>query len=470
MPSVSATISIVAVPTTYNQTNKHINNRVLQDSWAKAVMLQAFCSLGENCMHFDSFFSAHSFLLWSVFLLSVVLGAVVNKTNFCTMGAVSDMVNMGDTRRFRAWLLAIGVATLGMTLLEYFGLVDIHSTFPPYRGNQLIIGENLFGGLLFGIGMTLASGCGNKTLVRIGGGNLKSIVVFAIIAVVAWFMINPFPGSDKTLFSVLFYDWLRPLSLSLSNEQDIGALLGGDSHKRLFRLIAGLVVATGLLVYVFRARDFRRSGDNILSGILIGLIVLGGWYLTSGMAIEADGETYSLASYYEEWDMLADSDEGKPASGRALSPQSYTFINPIGQTLGYTSGGFSHSLLTFGLVAVAGVILGSLLWALLSRSFRLEWFASLRDFINHAIGAVLMGTGGVLALGCTIGQGITGFSTLALGSILTFLAIILGSALTMKVQYYKLIYEDEATFTKALLSSLVDLKLLPSALRQLDAV
>ena len=166
-------------------------------------------------MVFESFAEGLSFFLWSTFVIAVIMGAVVNKTNFCTMGAVSDMVNMGDYGRFRAWLLAIAVALLGVTGLEYLGMVEVNSTFPPYRNGQLVFGENILGGLLFGIGMTFASGCGNKTLIRIGGGNLKSVLVFIIIALIAWYMINPFPGSDKTLFSVLFYDWIRPISATL---------------------------------------------------------------------------------------------------------------------------------------------------------------------------------------------------------------------------------------------------------------
>jgi len=144
-------------------------------------------------MTFDSFISAQSFFLWAIFVIALVMGAVVNKTNFCTMGAVSDWVNIGDTGRFRAWLFAIAVALLGVTLLEARGLVDASGAFPPYRGSQFIWAENLLGGILFGIGMTLASGCGNKCLVRIGGGNLKSILVFGVIAVIAYFMVNLSP-------------------------------------------------------------------------------------------------------------------------------------------------------------------------------------------------------------------------------------------------------------------------------------
>ena len=420
-------------------------------------------------MQFESFIEAQSAMLWGAFLIALVMGVVVNKTNFCTMGAISDFVNMGDTGRLRAWLLAIAVAVLGVSVLEYFGLVDANSAFPPYRGGVLLVAENVFGGLLFGIGMTLASGCGNKCLIRIGGGNLKSIVVFAIIGVIAYFMINPFPGSDKTLMSVLFFDWIRPISVDVGERQDLGTLISAD-NALLARLVIGLLIGAGLLIFVMRSADFRANRDNILGGLVVGLAVLGAWYVTSNITINADGEVLGLGEYYEQWDMLADSEEGKPAAGRPLSPQSYTFINPIGQSLGYLGSGMQSSMITFGVVAVAGVILGSLLWSLLSRGFRIEWFSSRSDVMHHIIGATLMGFGGVLAMGCTIGQAITGISTLAIGSMLTFGAIFLGSALTMKVQYYKMVYEDEATFFKALISGLADLKLLPNAMRKLEAI
>ncbi len=420
-------------------------------------------------MVFDSFTEGLSFFLWSTFIIAVIMGAVVNKTNFCTMGAVSDMVNIGDYGRFRAWLLAIAIAVLGATLLEYLGMINITDTFPPYRDSTLILGENIIGGILFGIGMTLASGCGNKTLIRIGGGNLKSIMVFVVIAVIAYYMINPFPGSDKTLYSLLFYDWIRPISVSLSSTSDIGAVFSAESTN-ITRLIAGGSVGVLLLVYIFRSADFRASRDNILGGLVVGLVVLAAWYTSSNIAVNADDTLYSMGDYYQEWDMLSESEEGKPAQGRTLNPQSFTFISPMGQTYGYVQSGFESALLTFGLISAFGVIVGSFMWSVLSKSFRVEWFASKSDFFMHLIGAVLMGFGGVLALGCTIGQGITGVSTLALGSILTLLSIIFGSAMTMKIQYYKMVYEDEATFVKAFITGLVDMKLLPESLRKLDAI
>ena len=421
-------------------------------------------------MTFESFMAAQSVFLWATFGIALLMGALVNKTNFCTMGAVSDWVNMGDTGRFRAWLLAIAVAVLGVTALESVGLVRADSAFPPYRAGLLIWPENLLGGILFGIGMTLGSGCGNKALIRIGGGNLKSVMVFLVIGVIAYFMVNPFPGSDQTLFTVLFYDWIRPLAVDVGSSQDLGALVAGSENAATARKVIGAVLGLALLVFVFRSADFRRSLDNILGGLAVGLAVLAAWYVTSNVMIDIDGETYSLQAYVQQWDFLAESDAGKPADSRPLAPQSFTFINPMGQMVGYTAAAFDSAFLTFGVMAVFGVVLGSFLWAVVSGSFRIEWFASVRDFLSHLIGAVLMGFGGVLALGCTIGQGITGISTLAAGSFIAFAGIVLGSALTMKVQYYKMVYEQDASFIAALVTGLVDLHLLPEKLRRLEAV
>jgi len=422
-------------------------------------------------MVFENFAQAQSVFLWATFGIALVLGAVANKTNFCTMGAVSDWVNMGDTGRLRAWLLAIAVAMLGVVFLEFNGMVKPDAAFPPYRASQLIWAENLLGGLLFGIGMTLASGCGNKTCVRLGGGNIKSLMVLIIIAVIAYFMINPFPGSDKTLMSVLFIDWIRPLAVTLKTKQDFGSVIAGSEQALTARLIIGGALGLALLAIVFKSADFRKSFDNILGGLVVGLAVLAAWYVTSNVILNVDGQSYSLQNFVsEQWDMFAKPEDIKPADSRPLSPQSFTFINPLGQTLGYVASGFKNPLLTFGVMSVFGVIAGSLLWSVVTRSFRIEWFASIKDFVNHFIGAILMGFGGVLAMGCTIGQAVTGVSTLAIGSFIAFGAIVLGAALTMKIQYYKMVYEDDATFSKAFITALVDLKLLPGGFRQLEAV
>ncbi len=420
-------------------------------------------------MQFENFFLAHSTMLWGIFCLSIILGAIVNKTNFCTMGAISDLINIGDASRMRSWFFAISIALFGASIFEYFDLLNLSETFPPYRGNIFIFGENILGGLMFGIGMTLASGCGNKCLIRIGGGNLKSIFVFAIIGLVSYFMLNPFPNSDKTLFSILFYDWLRPISIELSTNQDIASLIPSENQSTL-RFFLGSIIGLVLLYFVFKSKEFRGNKDYWLGGLMVGLAVLFAWYLTANLSINADGDSLGLNEYHEQWDMFMDSDEKKPASGATLSTQSFTFINPMGQTGAYLVKGFDTALLTFGVMAVFGVTLGSFIWSLLSGSFKFEWFSSFSDFKNHIIGAILMGFGGTLALGCTIGQAISGISTLALGSILTFLAIFVSTAMTMKIQYYRMVYESEATFLKAFITGFVDLKLLPESFRKLKNI
>jgi uncharacterized membrane protein YedE/YeeE len=434
-------------------------------------------------MIFEDFSSAWSAMIWSTFALAVVMGAMVNKTNFCTMGAVSDWVNMDDKGRMRSWLFAIAVALLGVTILESLGLANTDDAFPPYRSGNLIWAENILGGFLFGIGMTFGSGCGNKTLIRLGGGNLKSIMVFLLIGIIAFFMVNPLPGSDQTLMSLLFLDWIRPLSITLeSGQQDLGTLLAGPEKAASGRLWIGIIIALALLVFVFLSSDFRNSMDNILGGLVVGMVVIGAWYVTSNIQLayesDFDGEvTVTLREYLDpttsQWDMseaVHESWESAKPDMNSGSPQSLTFINPSGQALGYVATGFDQVKLTFGVALVFGVILGSFLWSIVTKSFRIEWFASAGDFFNHLIGGILMGFGGVLAMGCTIGQGITGVSTLAVGSMLSLISIIFGSALTMKIQYYKLVYEEEATFFAALASSLVDMKLLPSKMRKLEKV
>ena len=421
-------------------------------------------------MTFESFSEAHNMVLGLTFIIALIMGAVVNKTNFCTMGAVSDLVNIGDTGRMRAWIFAMAIAIIGIILLESFDILNVDSSRPPYRRSNFSWIEFMIGGIMFGVGMTLGSGCGNKTLVRIGGGNIKSIMVLLLISTCAYFMLNPFPGSDKTLYSELFYGWTNPLTVSLSTNQDIGALLGGfaDIDPVTMRLVLGGLIAVGLLIFALKSIDFRGSFDNVLGGTVVGVAVLAAWFVTASLVtINVDDELNSWTEYAsdEVWDMFEDSD--RP---RDVGVQSFTFVNPMGQLMRYAVNDFDKNYLTFGVVAVLGVIFGSFLWSILRRKFRIEWFASGSDFLNHFIGGILMGIGGILALGCTIGQAVTGVSTLALGSFIAFGSIVFGSALTMKIQYYKMVYEDEATFMKAFLSSMVDMRLLPSGLRKLDAV
>lgn len=390
----------------------------------------------------------HNEVLLLVFGIAMILGAVANKTNFCTMGAVSDWVNMGDTGRMRAWLFAIAVALGGLLILEGTGIVVLPGdTFPPYRTANFAWLRYALGGVMFGIGMTLGSGCGNKTCVRAGAGNLKSFVVLVIASIAAYYMLWGDVGGVG-FYDLFFNSWIAPTTIDFASHgigsQELSAVIGGaiGAESATLHLVIGTVVSLALLAFVFRSKDFRGSFDNILGGAVVGLAVVAGWYITGG-------------SLGQAWKDFADFAEQPPSR---VAVQSFTFISPMGDSVRYLLTPTKFGLINFGVTALAGVIVGSFVYALITRRFRIEWFANMNDFVKHVSGGLLMGVGGVLSMGCTIGQGITGFSTLAVGSILTFVSIVFGSALAMKVQYYML---DEKGFLAALRLSLADMRLLP---------
>ena len=371
-------------------------------------------------------------LLWG-FGLAVVFGAIANKTNFCTMGAVSDWINIGDSGRMRAWGLAMATAILGVGILEYSGDIDMSlitsndTSNPPYRGATLVWLRNLLGGAMFGVGMTLASGCGNKTLVRLGEGNMKSVVVVIIMAIAVWWMLFSNFGY------LVFLQWMIPSAIDFSSwgipSQDISAVFFGLADvetSAIHGLVIALLVALPLLAWIMRDRDFRANRELLFAGVAIGLLVVIAWYVTAGP---------TGIALLEELDF-------KDQRPFFTGAQSFTFIGPAGHVGQYILQGFSPIYLTFGVVIFAGVAVGSFLFTVIFRKIRIEWFASWHDFFMHAVGAVLMGIGGVLGLGCTIGQGVTGVSTLAIGSFLTLFAIIAASAATMKFQFYLMMRED----------------------------
>jgi len=350
------------------------------------------------------------------FLLAFIFGAVGNKTRFCTMGAVSDWVNMGDLGRMRMWLLAIAVALLGSSALQVAGVVDLSKSI--YPGPSFTWLSYIVGGFLFGVGMTLGSGCGSKTLIRIGTGNLKSLVVAIVLAITAYMTL-------KGILGVFRVAALDSVGATLAGEQDLASILARSFgfDKRAVLAALGLAISLGLLAFVFKAREFRTF-DHVLGGVVVGLVVVGGWYLSGHI-----GHLAEDPATLEEKFLATNS--GRMESLSFVAPQAY-FLELL------MLWSDKSRVMTFGIATVLGMFVGSLAWSLATRSFRLESFRDAEDLINHLVGGALMGFGGVLALGCTIGQGVSGLSTLALGSFLAFFAIIAGAALTMKIQYWRL--------------------------------
>ena len=401
----------------------------------------------------------HQILLWGL-LIALLMGAVVSKTHFCTMGAVSDWVNIGDTGRMRAWVLSIATAIVGIALLDSVALVDMTLTTsgdtgkPPYATPQFVWLRYVLGGLLFGIGMTLGSGCGNKTMVRIGGGNAKSVLVFLAMGASAYAMIYTDFGYNA------FIVWMQPLAINFADyglpSQSLSALLAGvlGLEGDNLRLLVGIVLGALLLTWALKSADLRDKFDHILGGLAVGAAVVAAWFVTAGPLGQ---------SLLEELEFL----DQRPYD---VGAQSLTFVKPSAHFYYFIQEGLVISILSFALVVAIGVMLGSFIYSLLFRKFRFEWFSSFVDFARHLVGGLLMGVGGVLSLGCTFGQAITGASTLALGSFITFACIVVGAALTMKVEYYRMVYEEQASFVKALLSAMADLRLLPNKFRKLDAI
>ncbi len=345
------------------------------------------------------------------FALGVIFGATAQRTNFCTMGAISDAVFMGDWNRFRAWMLAIAVALLGSQILYITGTVDLTTSI--YLTPNLGWAGAVIGGLLFGFGMTLTGGCGNKTLVRLGAGNLKSMVVALFLGIFAYMTLRGLTGLARVELEDAINVDLLAFGMA---DQGVPALLGllgvPESPARLIVLV---MVAGGLLWFVLKSRDFRTSKADITGGIIIGLLVPVAWYVTGVIGFD-DFEPTPLVSF--------------------------TFVAPVGESIQYLMT-FTGSTINFGIAVVIGVIFGSFVAAKLSGEFRVEAFTDAGDMVRHMIGGSIMGIGGVMALGCTVGQGITGMSTLAIGSVLALLSILFGG-------YFGMRYLEEGTFGGAL--------------------
>jgi len=353
------------------------------------------------------------------FALAFVFGAVANRTNFCTMGAIVDISVFGDWRRMRMWALAIAVAMAGTGILVTAGLIDTAKTI--YTVPQVRWVSALVGGFLFGFGMTLASGCGSKTLVRAGAGNLKSVVVMLVLGVSAYMTL-------KGLFAVWRVNALDPWRFDVATfgaaTSDLPALAAAFGAPALAKVVLPFVLAAALGVFVFKDAEFRATREMIAGGIVIGLVVVGGWYVSGHLGYLAEDPSTLEEKFFAT------------NSGRM---ESFTFVSPVAFTLELLMFWSDTSrIVTFGIASVLGMLAGSAAYALASRTFRWEGFGSVEDVGNHIVGATMMGFGGVTALGCTIGQGITGVSTLAIGSFLALAAIILGCVMALRYQAWRM--------------------------------
>jgi uncharacterized membrane protein YedE/YeeE len=355
-------------------------------------------------------------ILWATFALSVLFGAIAQRTHFCTMGAVSDIISMGDWTRMRQWVLAVGVAMIGFAALVAGGLIDPLKTL--YVSNRFIWLSATVGGFLFGFGMVLASGCGSKTLVRIGAGNLKSLVVFVVMGVAAF-------ATLKGITAVLRVNTVDRIAVDFSTPATLGQWLANATGfpAPAASVALGLLLGLACIAWALKDRDFWHA-DNLLGGLGIGAIIVAMWWVSGHLGFIAEHpETLQEAFLTTN-------------SGRA---EALSFVAPVAYALDWLMFFSDKSkVLSLGIVSVVGVVSGSALYALASRSFRWEGFGGSQDTANHLGGAVLMGVGGVTAMGCTIGQGLSGVSTLSATSFVALAAILAGAVLALKYQMWRL--------------------------------
>lgn len=341
---------------------------------------------------------------WGGLLIGVVFGFIVYRTNFCTMGSISDILSFGNYSRFRAWLLAGATAIIGVGLLQWAGVMN--SADAMYMTPSFGWAANIVGGLMFGFGMVLSGGCISRNLVRAGGGDLRSLVVLIITGIFAFMTIGGLIGPARV---VLFAPVTTDLTEIGLETQGLGEMVGylTGLDRQLTSNIVLALVAGGILFYCFKDAQFRRSWRNMIAGFGIGLTVVAGWLLT-GLA----------------QDEFADI---------PVPLISLTYVRPTGDTLDYLMRFTALGPPGFGVVTLFGALLGGFLGAASMKRLHLTTFADKNDSRRNMLGAALMGTGGVLALGCTVGQAMTGFSTLAMGSIITFFFIVMGGIAGMKV-------------------------------------
>jgi uncharacterized membrane protein YedE/YeeE len=324
-------------------------------------------------------------------VIGLVYGAVGLLSGFCMMSSLRGWWGEGDSRLVRTYALAMGVAIASSQLLAARGFVDLGKSIylqPTFSAPLMF-----FGGALFGYGMVLSNGCGSRALVLLGRGNLRSFVVVIVLGIVA----------EMTLKGLIAPARIAMVQVSQTTAvaNSLPALLSGLGLSGISaRMLAASVTSAALVIFAFAHAPFRRSPGQIAAGLVVGVLIAAGWYATGYLG----------------------ADDFNPTPVTSL-----TFIAPIADALQYVmlSTGLT---LNFGIATVGGVFAGSLVTALVTKRFHLEGFQSPRHMLRSALGAALMGTGGVMAYGCSIGQGLTGLSTLALASFVAVAGILLGTA------------------------------------------
>jgi uncharacterized protein len=347
------------------------------------------------------------------FIIGLAYGAVGLASGFCLMSSLRGWWTKGDGRLVRSYALAMGTGVIVTQLLATYNFVDLGKSI--YLQPTFSVPLMFFGGLLFGYGMVMANGCGSRALLLLGKGNLRSFVVVIVLGITAEMTLKGLIAPARIV--------LLQASQTRATITSLPAWLSSIGlHGTAARLLAAVAIGAALLIFAFAHQPFRRAPGQIAAGFVVGLLVAAGWFATGYLG----------------------ADEFNPVPVTSL-----TFIAPIADSLQYAmlSTGLS---LNFGIATVGGVFAGSLVTALLTGRFELEGFSSPRHLLRSAGGAALMGAGGAMAFGCSVGQGLTGLSTLALTSFVAIAGIFAGTAAGLRgALRVQPLAQIEASATKA---------------------
>jgi uncharacterized protein len=339
---------------------------------------------------------------WGGLIIGIVFGFTIHRTNFCTMGSISDILSFGDSRRFRSWLMAAAVAIIGVAVLQRIGALDV--SYSIYTGSMFQWGGHIIGGLLFGIGMVFGGGCVSKNLARAGGGDLRALIVLVVIGIAGYMTIGGLFAQARIWVTTPLTADLSATGLeSQRMDEMLSAITGIGANTA--NIVMVVVLAGALLVYAFANKGFRSSPNHIIAGLMVGLCVVAGWLLT-GLALDDFADLPRV--------------------------ESLSYVRPAGDTIDYLMRFTAYAAPSFTVVTLLGALIGAFASAITSKSFAFATFSDASDTLRNIGGATLMGIGGVTALGCTIGQSVSGFSTLALGSLITFIFIVIGGVIGMK--------------------------------------
>lgn len=333
--------------------------------------------------------------LWAGFAIGILFGVTVQRTGFCLNTAFRGLWVTGDRRKLSAFLLAMAVAVLVTQVCEALGLIDLGRSI--YLSAPLSWLAIPLGGALFGYGMIASNGCGARSLVLMGQGNLRSFVVLVCLGIAAYATLSGVIAPARmALAGATTVTFDRPPSIP----RHLEAWLGAGAA----RLLPAILVAAALALLAFRSAAFRNSPRDMIGGAVVGLLIAAGWLATGRLGAD-DFEPVPVASL--------------------------TFIQPVGETIQYAMLA-TGARMSFGVAVICGVFLGALASALATGTYELQGFSRPTQMLRYMAGGALMGMGGAMALGCSIGQGLTGLSTLAFGSLLASAGIALGASAALR--------------------------------------